>query len=311
MNAEKTINSPRVLDELRGCGRVTLDAPLSDYTSFETGGTADIFFEPKDCACLRQVVRLSRREGLPLTVVGGGSNMLVGDGGVRGIVLSVSEKGPGCTRIAVNDDGLIYADASVSKERFIQFALDNGYEGVQFMVGIPGTIGGGIRMNAGTFMGCFVDILKKVTVIDDRGEVKDVEIFPDMSDYREMNLGEYTVITGGYFKLPHTSRTDEVRKEVEAILADRKMKHPLEYPSAGSVFKNPPGHSSWELIDRAGLKGCRVGGAMVSEKHTNFVINYKGATSQDICHLIELIQETVYRKFRVRLETEIKMTGQF
>lgn len=310
MNAQTTTYSPKLIETLKHCGHLTVDAPLSDFTTFQTGGPADILVEPRDCASVKKVIQLAREEGLQLTVMGG-SNLLVGDKGIRGIVLCFSEKSPGCTRIVINEEGLIYADASVSKERFIRFALDNSFEGVQFMTGIPGSIGGGIKMNAGTFMGCFIDILKRVAVIDRNGDMKEVDVNLEMSDYREMNLGEYVAITGGYFKLPEANDSEKAKNEVEEILADRETKHPLDFPSAGSVFKNPPGHSSWELVDRAGLKGCRVGGARVSEKHTNFVINYEKATSQDIRSLIELIQETVYRKFRIKLETEIKMIGEF
>jgi len=311
MNAQQTKYAPELIENLKQFGQVSIDASLADFTSFKTGGPADILIQPRSCSAVQDVIRFLKEQDVPLTVIGGGSNLLVGDRGVRGVVVCLSEKGPCCTRIFVDEEGLIYADASVSKERFISFAVKNGYDGIQFMVGIPGAIGGGIRMNAGTFMGSFVDVLRKVSLIDGEGEPRDVDVSVDMSDYRSMNLGNYRAITGGFFKLPFSKNSDDVAREVEEILKDRESKHPLEYPSAGSVFKNPPGHSSWQLIDQSGLKGCRVGGAMVSEKHTNFVINYDGAVSADIRSLIEMIQETVYRKYRINLETEIKMLGEF
>ena len=253
MNAQQTKYASELIENLKQFGQVALDASLADFTTFKTGGPADILIQPRGCSAVQDVIRLLNKNDIPLTVIGGGSNLLVGDRGVRGAVVCLSEKGPGCTRIFADDEGLVYADASVSKERFISYAVKNGFAGIQFMAGIPGTIGGGIRMNAGTFMGSFVDVLRKVSLVDRSGEARDVDVSADMSDYRSMNLGEYRAITGAYFKLPFSKNSDDLAREIDEILRDRKSKHPLEYPSAGSVFKNPPDHSSWQLIDQSGL----------------------------------------------------------
>ena len=179
------------------------------------------------------------------------------------------------------------------------------------MAGIPGCIGGGIMMNAGTFMGSFADILVDADIVDPEGNSRTVKINRSMSSYRKMNIDGGAVVTGARFRLERTDDAGRVRARVAEILSDRKAKHPLEYPSAGSVFKNPEGHSSWKLIDEAGLKGARVGGAAVSTLHTNFIINLDNATSRDVRALIDLVRETVQVKFGIELETEVKMIGSF
>jgi len=179
------------------------------------------------------------------------------------------------------------------------------------MAGIPGSVGGGIFMNAGTFMGCFVDILKKIRGVDYNGSLFEVDAGSDISGYRKMNLPDNTVITGGIFSLPENDNPGEPGKRVEEIIKDRWSKHPMDYPSAGSVFKNPEGYSSWKLINDSGLKGCSIGGAMVSEKHTNFIINTGNALSCDIYNLIRHVQDTVFKNTGVTLETEIKILGEF
>jgi UDP-N-acetylmuramate dehydrogenase len=206
---------------------------------------------------------------------------------------------------------LVYADASVRKEDFVSACLENGLEGVEFMAGIPGCIGGGIAMNAGTLMGSFSDILTDVDILDMKGEIKKIPVSREMSSYRRLHLPEYVAIMGGHFKLQRSADVRSAEMRVGEILKDREGKHPLEYPSAGSVFKNPEGHSSWKLINDAGLKGVRIGGACISAKHTNFIINECNATSSDIHRLIIHVQETVERKFGIHLEPEVKMIGEF
>jgi UDP-N-acetylmuramate dehydrogenase len=225
------------------------------------------------------------------------------------LVLSEKDNSPG--RIESGEDGLVYADASVMKERFISFALEKGLGGIEFMAGIPGCIGGGIVMNAGTTMGSFIDSLVSVEYFDAAGRFHNIKVDPGMSDYRTFRMEKGALILGGRFRLPHLDSPHLLRGKIDDIMEDRRCKHPLDFPSAGSVFKNPPGHSSWQLVDGAGLKGKCVGGAMVSDKHTNFVINRGKASSKDIRTLIELIQEAVLARFAVSLETEIRMIGEF
>jgi UDP-N-acetylmuramate dehydrogenase len=179
------------------------------------------------------------------------------------------------------------------------------------MAGIPGAVGGGIYMNAGTYMGSFSDILDSVKVLLHDGTVVNISMDRNESSYRKMDLPENSVILGGFFKLPEADDAGDLKKRIDEIISDRHTKHPMEYPSAGSVFKNPEGYSSWKLIDDAGLKGFSIGGAMVSGKHTNFIINAGGAVSSDIYRLVKHVQERVYGKSGVMLETEIRLMGEF
>jgi UDP-N-acetylmuramate dehydrogenase len=310
MNDNITIKK-NLLDHLGELGTVRINEPMSSYTTFKTGGPADILVIPRHAKLAGEVIRAAAGESIPVTVIGGGSNLLVGDRGVRGLVIVLCEKFSGPGRIGIGDDGLVYADAPVLKERFIDFVLEKGLGGVEFMTGIPGCIGGGIVMNAGTNLGSFIDVLVHVEYVDAAGQFHAMEVNRGMSDYRTFRIEKGTLILGGSFRLPISDDPHLLKQRIADILEDRRGKHPLEFPSAGSVFKNPAGHSSWQLVDGAGLKGKSIGGAMVSEKHTNFVINRGNASSKDIKTLIESIQETVLTRYAVSLETEIRMIGEF
>ncbi len=299
-----------VIHGLREAARVLLNEPLNKYTTFKTGGPADILAFPESPDQLSAVLKIARENGLPCMVMGGGSNLLVSDAGVRGMVVRVCDDAGGAA-LRVDGPGLVYADASVKKKTFIDFCLDSGYGGVEFMAGIPGVLGGGIVMNAGTTMGNFVSILKKIDCISDGGDVVALQVTDNMAAYRKFLLPPGTIITGALYAVPECGDTASARKAIDDILRDRESKHPLDYPSAGSVFKNPEGHSSWQLIQQAGLKGKRVGGAMISEKHTNFIINAGNATSRDIRDLIDLVREEIFKKFAIELEPEVKMVGSF
>ena len=306
------MNIPRtVVRALRECGLVKENELLKHYTSYCTGGPADILVFPENNKSIPKIVKIAAGERLPLTVIGGGSNLLIGDKGLGGIVVRLCEDGFRKAEIALQEDGIIYADSIASKERFVDFTVNIGCSGMEFLAGIPGCIGGGIMMNAGTTMGAFVDILLNIDVVDARGNNATMPVDRDMTSYRRMSIGEGIIITGARFRLKRIGDSTLVRNNIEDILADRRKKHPMDFPSAGSVFKNPRGYSSWKLIADAGLKGRAVGGARVSDLHTNFIINADNATSQDIWNLVRLIQETVYNKFGVGLEPEIKMMGEF
>lgn len=296
-----------IYNELEQLGRVYPGAPLSMYTTFKTGGPAELLFEAAGDDELCRAVSVIRESGVQFTVIGGGSNLLVSDRGLSGVVIRMADD----SAEPVFAGDLLYAAAPVSKEFFIGFALDHGLGGVEFMAGIPGAMGGGIYMNAGTYMGSFSDILESVKVLLHDGTVVKIPMDRNSSRYRKMDLPENSIILGGFFKLPRAEDTGALRKRIDEIISDRHTKHPMEYPSAGSVFKNPEGYSSWKLIDDAGLKGFSIGGAKVSEKHTNFIINAGGAVSSDIYRLVKHVQERVYGKSGVMLETEIRLLGEF
>ena len=283
---------------------------MSNHTTFRTGGPADLLVFPRDMSSVRGILSVVKEEGLPFLAIGGGSNLLVSDAGIRGVVLAVN----GC-RCAGSVDflsgGYIRSDAHVLKEDFVRFTADHGFSGVEFMAGIPGCVGGGIAMNAGTNMGCFADFLSEVEYIQPDGLVARIGADTLKSGYREFPLPSGAVITSALFNFIEMDKPELIHERIRRILDERRGKHPLEYPSAGSVFKNPPGQSSWKLIHDAGLKGLSVGGARVSEKHTNFIINTGGATSADIRDLVELVREKVYDMSGITLETEIRFAGSF
>ena len=290
-------------------GYIEFNVNMADYTTFKTGGPADVLFIPSKTENIEPAIK-ALKSNTPLTVIGGGSNLLVGDKGIRGVVIIIAEK-DFCELKITFDGAFVYADASIPKEKFINIAIENGMTGVEFMTGIPGTIGGGIMMNAGTYMGSFADILRKIHYINNNGETIILDVDSTMASYRNLKISDICVITGAQFELKPAQDIEECYKTVKEILDDRASKHPLEYPSAGSVFKNPEGHSSWQLINNAGLKGAECGGAAVSTKHTNFIINKNNATSKDILSMIQKIQDEVLKKFDISLETEVKMIGEF
>jgi UDP-N-acetylmuramate dehydrogenase len=304
-------HSEELIDYLKSLGTVRFNEPLKNYTTFKCGGNADILVYPEKRENIARIIKAASEEKVPVTVIGGGSNLLVGDNGVRGIVLRISDDCIVSSTLSIQDDGKIYADASIPKDQFIDFAIEAGYGGIEFMAGIPGSIGGGIVMNAGTDTGCFIDILHSVKIVTESGEEKSIPVSREMSSYRSFDAGKGSIVTGGYFNLTKARSQGKIRKKVDAVLNERKLKHPVHIPSAGSVFKNPEGFSSWKLIDDAGLKGKRIGGAMVSDMHTNFIVNVDNALATDIRNLIEYIQETVFRVYEVKLETEIRMIGEF
>ena len=292
-------------------GTVSRGGFLADYTTYRTGGMADLLVEPRSREDIPGIASVAAEGGIPLTVIGGGSNLLVGDRGLEGIVMRLCGNEGRRGEIRVLPDGTIYAEAIVSKESLVAFAVENGFGGIEFMAGIPGCVGGGIMMNAGTSDGSFADVVAGIDVVTPSGDTRSIALDRSMFSYRKIDIDGGCIVTGGRFRLPRAGEPSRVKAVIDAILADRRKKHPLEYPSAGSVFKNPPGHSAWKLIDDAGLKGKRIGGAAVSDLHTNFIINRGGATSRDILDLIRCIQETVRERFGVSLETEVKMLGMF
>ena len=305
MNSKKpTENS---IKELSQYGKVEFDSPLSHHTTFKTGGVADILITPYAEDSITHIIPIIKNEHIPIHIIGGGSNLLISDSGLRGITIKIAD-----FKSSFNvSDKYIYAGAGLSKEQFISDAINSGFGGIEFMAGIPGTIGGGIFMNAGTYMGSFSDILKKIRLLNDNGSIVEVDIGELKSDYRMMAIPENNIIIGGYFSLPKADNTAGIKMQVDSIIKERWEKHPMDYPSAGSVFKNPEIYSSWKLINDSGLKGYRIGGAEISEKHTNFIINKGNATSSDIYNLIKYVQERVYADTGIKLETEIKIMGEY
>jgi UDP-N-acetylmuramate dehydrogenase len=305
------LNNNKLKTTLQSLGILKANEPLKKYTSFKTGGPADFLIWPKDRTSLIEIAALAREESVPVTILGGCTNLLVGDRGIRGIVIMQNSESKIKNRLAIEDSGLVYSDAGIRKKEFLSFCVDAGFTGMEFMAGIPGCVGGGIVMNAGTVDGNFGGVLDSIICMSKDGEVAVQTIARGAAGYRTMGIADGNVVLGGFFKLTRTADKENVKAKIDRLLRERKQKHPLDYPSAGSVFKNPPGNSSWKLIDDAGLKGKRIGGACVSELHTNFIINVRKANSLDILNLINYLKEKVYSKFNIILETEIKILGEF
>ena len=283
---------------------IIFNAPMKEHTSFKTGGNADILINPKDNEAVKAVLTFAKENNTPLTVVGNLSNMLVSDNGIRGIVLKTAG---GLNDISLSDN-VITAGAGVSLARLCIFALDNSLSGLEFAYGIPGTVGGAVYMNAGAYGGEIKDVLKSVKHITP-------ELSTEQKPADELSLSyrhSFYSDNDGYFIIDaqfELKKDDPklIKERMDDFLSRRKSKQPLEYPSAGSTFKRPEGYFAGKLIEDCGLKGYRIGGAMVSKKHAGFVINYDNASTEDILNLITYIQKTVKEKTGVTLETEVKI----
>ncbi|MDH7554759.1 MAG: UDP-N-acetylmuramate dehydrogenase [Spirochaetota bacterium] len=298
-----------VIKELSQYGRLYVDVPMSQFTTFKVGGPADMLIEPSSNETIPYIVTIAKQTNTPVTIIGGGSNLVVGDRGIRGLVVRMGSSQEDEGSIAFNGTTVV-VDAKVTKKRFVEEAIEHGLAGMEFMAGIPGCIGGGVIMNAGTTMGTFSDIITDITCYTADGTLLTVAN-TSLFSYRKSMLPEGAIVVSARCTLTIADNPEDVKNTVKEILRERKNKHPLDYPSAGSVFKNPDGHASWKLINDAGLRGYSIGGARVSELHTNFIVNTGKATAMDIKHLVEFIQETVHKLYDINLEPEIRFIGEF
>ncbi|MGN1183664.1 MAG: UDP-N-acetylmuramate dehydrogenase [Oliverpabstia sp.] len=287
--------------------RILLDEPMKKHTTFRLGGPADYFLSPSDVNQIPEIIHICRKEGIPWFVLGNGSNLLVSDQGYRGVVIQIYKN---MNQITV-EGTRIYAQAGALLSAVSKKAMEAGLTGMEFASGIPGTLGGAAVMNAGAYGGEMKDILVSVTVLTDEGEQKVLKA-------EELSLGYRTSIIKerGYIVLDvvlqlQAGDQDAIRNRMEELKVQRVTKQPLEYPSAGSTFKRPEGYFAGKLVQDAGLRGYRVGGAQVSEKHCGFVINTGDATASDVVRLIRNVQDIVWNKFEVRMEPEVKFLGDF
>lgn len=295
-----------VFKQILGAENVLIDEPMSKHTSFKIGGNADFLLTPETEEQLKAVLMAAKENGLPTFIMGNGSNLLVGDKGIRGAVISLCKK---MNMIEVKGEK-IYAGCGALLSRTSAEALKVELEGLEFASGIPGTVGGGIYMNAGAYGSEMKDVVESVRYMDNEGNISEIGVDLCKFGYRKSVFAENGyIILGATFKLKKGSH-DEIRKKINDFTNRRVTKQPIERPSAGSVFKRPEGYFAGTLIDEAGLKGYSVGGAEVSEKHAGFIINKGDATAKDVLELIEHIQEVVYKKNGVRLETEVKLVGE-
>lgn len=289
-----------------GAAHVLVREPMSRHTTFRAGGPADLLVQPK-AEQIAPILEVCRNEEIPWTVIGNGSNLLVGDGGIRGVVLEIGKQ----MSDVVIEGTVITAGAGAMLSSIASRAAAAELTGMEFASGIPGSLGGAVVMNAGAYGGEMKDILQKVTVLTPDGTVQTLSVKELELSYRHSIIPEkgYLVISA-VLKL-QAGNADEIQSIMDDLKEKRVSKQPLEYPSAGSTFKRPEGYFAGKLIQDAGLRGFRVGGAQVSEKHCGFIINRDQATSTDICQLMQQVSEIVYEKFGVRLEPEVKKIGEF
>lgn len=283
-------------------GRVTENAPLAQLTWLGVGGPAEVLFEPADKDDL--AFFLKAKVNTPVTVIGGGSNLLIRDGGIPGVVIRLTS---GFKKICVDGDKII-CDAAVKNTEIAQAALEAGLSGFEFMVGIPGTIGGAVRMNAGAHGGCVADRLVELNGLEQSGA--EIRLTRDEIpfDYRENALPSGWIFTDVVLKgVPDTQESIAARMTEFKKL--RKQSQPTGVRTAGSMFKNPVGLKAWQLIEKAGCRGLRVGNAIVSEKHANFFVNLGGATARDFETLAEEVQKRVWETSEINLEWEVRRVG--
>lgn len=283
------------------------DEPMFAHTTFKIGGPADLFLRPCNSHQAQQVIHRANQLGLPLIYIGKGSDLLIKDDGIRGVVLSLDELSEN-PFIDEKDDTLITCPAGVSLTSLCLFAQRHGLTGLEFAYGIPGSLGGAVYMNAGAYGGEMRDVVTQATYLKKNGEIQKKDNYDLDFAYRHSWFCENTdcLITEAQIRL-QKGDTKEIRAKMDDYMRRRMSKQPLDYPSAGSTFKRPEGSYASLLIDQCGLKGRQVGGAMVSKKHAGFVINYDHATCQDVLDLVALVQLEVKEKTGYSLECEIKI----
>lgn len=294
-----------------GC-TVTEQAPMAQVTTFRVGGPADALITIPDAGTATDIIALCHQENIPFFWLGNGSNLLVGDRGIRGAVLRLDPKAAQITRTDVTT---LYCDAGMTLQRLCLFARDNSLTGLEFAYGIPGTVGGAVYMNAGAYGGEMAQVVVSADCIGRDGERFTLTAEQLALGYRHSKLMDYPenenpIVVGVTLAL-QAGDHETIAARMRELIKKRQEKQPLEYPSAGSFFKRPTGHFAGALIEEAGLKGYRVGDAQVSEKHAGFVVNRGKATAQELCQLCEDVQAVVYEKAGVRLEPEVRFVGEF
>lgn len=287
--------------------KIYVNEKMEKHTTFRIGGPADYFVMPSDVTDVKAVIELCEQEKVPYYVVGNGSNLLVGDKGFRGLIIQIA----GNMNQLQADGEVITAQAGCSLAQIAGKALDEELAGFEFAAGIPGTLGGAVRMNAGAYGGEIKDVLESAVVLTREGKVMELSVNEMEFGYRT-SIIERTgwTILGGKIRL-HKGKREEIKAVMDDLREKRVSKQPLEYPSAGSTFKRPKGYFAGKLIQDAGLRGFRVGGACVSEKHSGFVINIDHATADDVVSLMEQVDEKVRAQFGVGLEPEVRRIGEF
>jgi UDP-N-acetylmuramate dehydrogenase len=293
-----------ISEAVGGDAEVRFDEPMAKHTTLRIGGPVDAWVAPKTIAALQQLRQLCGERKIANRGFGSGSNLLVRDGGIRGVAVSLKH----LAEIRRNG-GIVDVEAGASTGKLLSFATREELGGVEFLGGVPGTVGGGLMMNAGTYLGEFKDVTVSVRSVDERGH----EIVRTNSEcgfaYRHSALPPSEIVTRATLKLPSRPRA-EIEEAVRSLRDRRKAREPHGFPNAGSIFKNPPNDYAGRLIEECGLKGRRVGGAEVSPAHANWIVNAGGATASDVLALVDICRAAVVERFGVTLEMEVKVVGE-
>ena len=286
---------------------VLLNESMKKHTSFKIGGDADVFIYVNNIESLKIILSLITTENIPYFIIGNGTNLLVADDGFRGVVLNLQH---GLKNIEINkEENIIYCEAGVPLNKVCVCALQNNLSGLEFAWGIPGTCGGALSMNAGAYGSDISNVIESSKHLTPSGTTETLSKNELNLSYRKSIFSDKPfIISSMKFKL-HKANEKDIRAKMYENISKRKSKQPLEYPNAGSIFKRPKGYFAGALIEQSGFKGKFVGGAMVSPKHSGFIINTGKATASDVSNLIYLIKDKVYKEFGVILECEIKTLG--
>jgi len=294
------------LENIMAGSGIFMEEPMKKHTTFRVGGPADVLVQPDETA-LAAILALCRQYHVSYSFIGNGSNLLVGDKGIRGVVIEMTDP---MGNIEVHGTR-ITAQAGAMLSKIANTAASNGLGGMEFAAGIPGSVGGAVVMNAGAYGGEMKDIIERVYVLDENGAQLELDRTALDLSYRHSCIPDKKyIVTKVVLELVPRNEA-EIRSEMKELNEKRAEKQPLQYPSAGSTFKRPEGYFAGKLIMDAGLRGYQVGGAQVSEKHCGFVINKGDATAADICQLMRDVSDKVQAQFGVVLEPEVKMIGEF
>ncbi|CEQ05018.1 UDP-N-acetylenolpyruvoylglucosamine reductase [[Clostridium] sordellii] len=284
---------------------IYLNEPMKNHISFKVGGPADFLLKPKTEDEIKRLIEFLKNENIPYIVIGNGSNLLVKDGGIRGVVIKIADN---FNNFEIEDTKVV-AQSGALLSFMGKAILNKSLTGFEFAAGIPGTLGGAIAMNAGAYGGEMKDIVKSVRLMDSKGNIIELSNKEMEFEYRRSLISKSDYIVLSAIMELKEGNFDEIKGYMKELTKSRVTKQPLNLPSAGSTFKRPEGHFAAKLIEDSGLKGLTLGGARVSEKHSGFVVNIGDAKAKDIIELINVVKSTVYSKFGVMLEEEVKILG--
>ncbi|MGI6545874.1 MAG: UDP-N-acetylmuramate dehydrogenase [Fastidiosipilaceae bacterium] len=321
----------RALTEWAGAiaGDIRQQEPMSLHTTFQIGGPADWFYEPSNETQFNQIMVACKACGIPVTVIGRGSNLLVSDRGIRGMVVALGKNYSRISEYSASQlsqspwfdelgrDGLrgdvyyLYAEAGALLSDLSNYAARNDWTGLEFACGIPGTTGGAVYMNAGAYGSSMSDVVIATRYFDESSQVKTLVGAAHEFDYRHSLFRRSDALILGTLVMLQRGDHALITQLMDDYNSRRASTQPLEFPCAGSIFKRPPGHYTGKLITDSGLKGKRIGDAMVSEKHAGFIVNDGAATARDVISLIREIQQTIYERYEVHLETELRLVGEY